>query len=40
MISKDNSCFGSASGDLILVEYIAIAGTDKDIEGDRVILKV
>jgi len=40
MLPKDISCFGSASGDLILVVYTATAGIDKDIEGDRVIPKV
>jgi len=40
MLPKYISCFGSACGDLILVAYITTAGTDKDIEGDRVVLKV
>ena len=37
MLPKDISCFGSTSGDLILVANIT---TDKDIEGDWVVLKV
>ena len=40
MLPKDISCFGSASGDLILVANITTAGTDKNIEGDQVVLKV